>query len=543
MSPFFHPLEKGDIPIPNHFPDPFSEIPHPIARLAAGHLQQRLAAMPCFNRETFEGKMFGVLVVWSLDRKQLGYLCGFSGNLTLETGQTTNNFLDFVPPVYDLLDPNGFFKQQEPEISDLNRQLQQYSKREDYQSALLDYQKAQAQFRHERQLRKEQLQLQKQERDQIRACGSLTSQQRDALIRQSQHEKADFKRWERQKEQQIHQLQADLQVHEQQLAALRQQRAERSKRLESDIFKAFRLTNGRGEWTDIHHLAPAAPGGTGECVAPKLLQYAYLHHYPPVALAEFWWGQPPAAELRHHGHFYPSCRGKCGLILPFMLKGLELDSPSLRNTVTHAPAEILWEDEALLVVNKPSGQLALPGKDGTLSLMEILRLSGYPDLLPVHRLDRDTSGLILFAKTPESQCLLQKQFQQQQVQKEYTALLERCPESEQGVVDLPLSPDWINRPRQQVDRKDGKPALTRYVVLSAGSDGSPTRVLFLPLTGRTHQLRVHAAHHLGLNAPICGDPLYGNPHPAKRLLLHASRISFVHPITCRPLSFFVCAEF
>lgn len=552
-TPLFHPLRKGDFHLPEGFPDPFLDIPHPVACAAAEDLMLSLEKDPLFGQPGFEGKMMGVLVVRHPASQELGYLAAFSGNLTLPDARLTNRLPGFVPPIVDLLDPDGFFKQEEAKISELNQTLEGLLNDPVHRAAATTWEEAELRFQHERTRRKEQLKADKAERDHLRCGQPLSEAEKAHLIRASQFAKAEFRRWEKAQQEALSNLKQGLESHRQQCEEIRQERALRSQTLEQKIFKTFQLTNGLNEWQSVWDLSQQAPGGTGECAAPKLLQYAWTHHYRPIALAEFWWEPASGSELRHHKHYYGACRGKCGLILPFLLRGLTVVKPGETHSnplpTTQPLLSILWEDEALLVVNKPSGLLSLPGKDGTRSLLEYLNDARPTPLLPVHRLDRDTSGLLVFAKTTQAQRLLQIQFQEQQVAKEYIALLENVPTNPEcmqtGSINLPLAPDWINRPRQKVDFQEGKPSLTHFTVLTdpQHSEAHP-RICFVPITGRTHQLRVHAAHPHGLGAPILGDPLYGSEQkPLTRLCLHASRIALRHPLTGEPCCLYCPPEF
>lgn len=552
-TPLFHPLKKGDFLLPEGFPDPFLDTPHPLAQAAAEALMQELEADPFFGSTSFEGKMFGVLVVQDSESQSLGYLAAFSGSLQTVEGPLSNHRPGFIPPIYDLLDPAGFFKPEEAKISALNHALTALDNDPDYQAAVTDLAQAEAAYQRARQRKTDERKVRKAAREQRRATGNLSEEQAQALIRESQFEKAEFRRWDKAQTEHLVQLRTRVETYQQQQSLLRQERATRSQALEQRIFEAFRLTNALGEWKSIWELSHLAPGGTGECAAPKLLQYAWTHHYRPIALAEFWWEPASGSELRHHKHYYGACRGKCGLILPFLLRGLTVVKPGETHSnplpTTQPVLSILWEDEALLVANKPSGLLSLPGKDGTRSLLEYLNDARPTPLLPVHRLDRDTSGLLVFAKTTQAQRLLQIQFQEQQVAKEYIALLENVPTNPEcmqtGSINLPLAPDWINRPRQKVDFQEGKPSLTHFTVLTdpQHSEAHP-RICFVPITGRTHQLRVHAAHPHGLGAPILGDPLYGSEQkPLTRLCLHASRIALRHPLTGEPCCLYCPPEF
>lgn len=319
---------------------------------------------------------------------------------------------------------------------------------------------------------------------------------------------------------------------------------EMSQELQTWLFHQYQMLNGRGEvkdlvevWRDYHRSArirsryPLPPGGTGDCCAPKLLQYAYLHHLKPVCMAEFWWGDSPKSLIRYHGHFYPACRGKCKPVLAWMLQGLDVDPhPETSNTVRQEPA-IFYEDEALAVLFKPAGMLSVPGKTDDYSVATWAQ-TRWADALLAHRLDLLTSGIILAAKTKEAYQHLQVQFADRTVKKKYLAIVEGSPAKEHGIIDLPLASDPMNRPLQVVDHEKGKRAITEYRVLQAG----PRTLLALyPHTGRTHQLRMHCAHPEGLGCPIVGDELYGEK--ADRLYLQAQAITFVHPTTEKRMHF------
>ncbi len=288
------------------------------------------------------------------------------------------------------------------------------------------------------------------------------------------------------------------------------------------------------------------PSGAGECCAPKLLQYALTHGMKPLALAEFWVGAPSRTEIRQEGAFYAPCSGRCVPILKHMLQGLKVTVSGERLAVSGKKPEVLYEDDYLMVVNKPAGLLSVPGKNDEPSAETLLHAK------PVHRLDQDTSGLLVLAKTPEVYKTLQAYFQRRDILKRYEAVLRpndemsrlRLNDANDGVIDLPLLPNPYDRPRQMVDKEHGKPAITRYVIREKRDDGT-LFVDFYPLTGRTHQLRVHAAHPEGLNAPIVGDRLYngdaslngGLLNGEGRLMLHAAEITFVHPVTLREMHF------
>ena len=310
------------------------------------------------------------------------------------------------------------------------------------------------------------------------------------------------------------------------------------------LFRQYRMLNARGQerdlveiWQDYHpsprirNKYPLPPGGTGDCCAPKLLQYAYQHGLKPVCMAEFWWGPSPKGEVRHHGEFYPACRGKCKPVLTWMLQGLDVDPDPEKARLPRLHVEIVYEDEALAVVNKPAGMLSVPGRRERYSVA-VWAQRRWEGAILVHRLDMWTSGLLLVAKTMEVYHHLQRQFEEHTVKKKYLALVEGVPAAEHGVIDLPLSSDPINHPRQVVDYEHGKRAITEYRVLTRGD---VSLLALWPHTGRTHQLRMHCAHPDGLGCPIVGDELYG--HKSDRLYLQAQAIAFAHPVTGKRMHF------
>ena len=532
----FHTDISG-IPLPARFTYPFCYTPHPLCVRATEEVQQYLAQHPEWN----EGKMFGVLVVQTAEG-ELGYLAAFSGILA---GQNKLPF--FVPPVYDLLQPDGFFKQEEAEISTLNARIAQMEQDPEYVQQKTALRQAEANAQTALNAARQALKTAKAQREERRRSSTLTPEEADALIRESQFQKAEYKRLEHRLKEQMNALRLPIETHEASLQALKHERKERSANLQLRLFRQFRLLNYRGEVKDLCELFADTvqripPAGAGECAAPKLLQYAYLHGWRPLAMAEFWWGKPSQTEVRRQGCYYPSCTGKCGPILRHMLQGLDVeDNPLAQENDKGKELEIVYEDEALVVVNKPSGLLSVPGKERDASVQALMqaRLPQADGPLTVHRLDMDTSGLLLIAKSKEAHQCLQAQFEQRLIRKRYIALLEGLVPNDRGSINLPLRPDLHDRPRQVVDLLHGKPALTDYEVL-ARKDGR-TLIAFYPQTGRTHQLRVHAAHPLGLHCPIVGDTLYGTP--AERLCLHAEQLEFTHPVTGERMMFRVKEEF
>lgn len=518
----------ASIPMPDKFTYPFHYVPHPLCILAAQEVQTYLRRQTRWQEELQQGKMFGVLVVRTPDGT-IGYLAAFSGNLA------HSNVHDyFVPPVYDLLRPDGFFKQEEEQISAINRRIETLTCSAAYMQALKAYQEDKTKAHHALLKAKEELQSAKAQRDEQRRM-DLTEAQREALVRESQFQKAEYKRLEKRWKCELSERESTLKNFESEISRLKQERKTRSATLQRKLFHQFRMRNALGDEKDLCELFASTPqqvppAGAGECAAPKLLQYAYLHQLHPLAMAEFWWGNSPITEIRKQGNFYPACKGKCAPILAFMLQGLEVEeNPLIKDKHAEWSPEIIYEDADLLVVNKPAGMLSVPGKEPGRSLIDRIQ-DLYPDSqewMAVHRLDMATSGLLLLAKNKAVYQHLQAQFKNKIVQKRYVAWLDGIVSSTNGMISLPLSPDWMNRPRQMVNHTEGKPAQTRYEVLSRTD--TRTRIAFYPLTGRTHQLRVHAASAEGLSTPIVGDELYGTP--SDRLYLHAESLDFIHPRT------------
>ena len=523
---FAQPIQS--IPLPERFTYPFHYTPHPLCVIAAEETQAYLKERTEWREELQTGKMFGVLVVRT-PAGEVGYLAAFSGNLA---GKNVHPF--FVPPIYDLLQPDGFFRQEEERINEINariRTLQASPALEDARSRLqstIEY----CDF--VLQAAKDLMKKRKEERDRLRQF-PLTEEETALLIKESQHMKAAHKLTKKSLRSILEEDQAKVDRLEQEIEQLKQERKRRSAALQRKLFEQFRILNARGEVKDLCELfAPtyqgAPPAGAGECAAPKLLQYAYQHQLEPIAMAEFWWGDSPKTEIRHHGYYYPACKGKCEPILHHMLQGLRVDeNPLLADSHRETKLDILYEDDYLLVINKPEGMLSVPGKGDADSVYQRLSIL-YPEAtgpIIVHRLDMATSGLLLAAKTKEAHQNLQAQFKNRTIQKRYIALLEGEVPQDEGEIRLPLCPDPLDRPRQIVSEEFGKPALTHYRVLERTS--GKTLIAFYPQTGRTHQLRVHAAHPLGLHCPILGDELYGRK--AERLYLHAEYLAFTHPIT------------
>lgn len=523
----------SQIDLPENFTYPFHYTPHALSVLACKQVQDYVQSQEKWENILQEGKMFGVLVVEH--QNKIGFLAAFSGLLNGE-----NSIPYFVPPVYDLLHPDGFFKKEEVVISALNKEIHALEKDGSFTKLQKRLSQAQATSKEEILSKQNQLKIDRARRKEIRQQ-ELSAEEVQKLVMESQYQKAEIVRLKRLWKERIAQIQTPLQKKEQHILQLKQERKQRSAVLQQQLFDQFQMLNAHGTpkglcaiFADTAQKTP--PAGSGECCAPKLLQYAYQHDLKPICMAEFWWGASPKTEIRHHGQYYPSCRGKCLPILGHMLEGLSVEPNPLATSTPKALGDKLtieYEDQYLLVVNKPAGLLSVPGKESKQDSVYSIILERYPDTtgpLVVHRLDMDTSGLLLLAKDKETHQLLQAQFLERKVEKMYLADIITDDSSnipEEGDIRLPLILDHLDRPRQKVDFDHGKPAHTSYKILAKNK--ATVRISLFPHTGRTHQLRVHMAHQSGLNAPIVGDPLYGQV--ADRLHLHAARLVFTHPIT------------
>lgn len=519
----------GGIQLPSAFTYPFHYFPHPLTQLAAKQVQAYLQSRSDWHEEISKGKMFGVLIVRTA-QGETGFLAAFSGNLA---GSDHHDY--FVPPIYDMLQPDGFFRIEEANISEINHRIAQAEHDEDYLSAKQSLRQTEEDAAHRLAEYKQMMKESKAAREEKRRSNTLTPEEEKELIKESQFQKAECKRLEKQLKEEVSRCADTLKQWTDKISAWKAERKQRSAALQQKLFEQFRILNAKGEEKDIcqifaetTHTIP--PAGTGECALPKMLQYAYQHNMQPLAMGEFWQGVSPKDEIRHDGCFYPSCKSKCAPILSHALIGLNVEKNPLQDDKHRdSKLDIIYEDEWIVAVNKPAGMLSVPGKDGLASVLERLQ-ELYPDSdspLLVHRLDMDTSGILLAAKTKEIHQRLQELFATREIKKRYTALLDGCVEADSGMIRLPLCLNPDDRPRQMVNHELGKPAVTRYQVIHRTEQH--TLVSFFPLTGRTHQLRVHAAHPEGLHCPIIGDNLYGKP--ADRLYLHAAQIEFVHPVT------------
>ena len=549
------------------FTNPFRYSPHPLVRKAARVLMERLDGMISSGllpdevaRGFTEGKMLGVLVCHSEERSTerhseersdvgISTLAAFSGNVG---GQS--HIEGFVPPIFDLMEDGGYYRVHEAEITAVNKEIEEMEL-----------------------LEKEPLELRlKEARINMEAEIFLlkTKKKECSSIAESQFANGEIKRAKDRWKNTISELETQLSEVRDRIKSLKKLRAGKSDKLQRWIFEQYIVHNAAGEKASIldifqkQGLMP--PGGTGDCAAPKLLNYAYANGLRPLAMGEFWYGKSPATAVRTHGHFYPSCTSKCGPLLSYMMQGLVTQEvwdghptpPGYCSTYDSSlEAGVVFEDEEIVVACKPSGMPSVPGLDGRESLQGWLQKELQIPVISVHRLDMDTSGVIVFAKNSHAEICLKKQFEEHSVRKTYMARLSPADThrfagdvpllkaGDKGIVELPLSPDYDERPRQKVDPTQGKNSLTEYAVISVNEDGT-TDILFYPHTGRTHQLRVHSAHLRGLGRPILGDLLYGGSgtvwsetsecsgNPAcTRLHLHAHSITFLHPTTGKTLTF------
>mgnify|MGYP002737511675 FL=1 len=474
-----------------------------------------------------------------------------------------------MPAVFDYLQPDGYFKTHEAEISRINQSISHLEKDERMKEARTLIRQLQEERKRTIAAYQEKMKEAKAKRDSRREAGNLSEAEEAEMIRESQFMKAELRRLKKSLSEKTA-LETEFEDYQENILRLKQLRKQLSDALQQWLFSQFRMLNQEGESKDlleifrdealkeypqaaiatsrIAALKMVPPAGSGECCEPKLLQYAYQHGYKPLQMAMFWWGESPKEEIRHHLQFYPACNGKCKPILHWMLPASTFE-PEAINLSIYDKVETLYEDREIAVIHKPEGLLSVPGKDAAQPSVYALMRRKYPEAtgpLIVHRLDMATSGVLLIAKTEFAYHRLQKAFLNHQIQKKYVAIISRKDISEKdipekGIISLPLLPDYLNRPRQMVNHEQGKEAITEYEILER-IDGSHLRIALYPKTGRTHQLRVHCAHQEGLNAPILGDPLYGN-EKAARLHLHAEEITFEHPLTGKKITIKRKADF
>ncbi len=520
--------------LPARLVSPFRQgAPLALARRAAEELQALLRRAQFVGLDAAGGgKMFGVLVVAAPDGR-VGYLRAFSGML-----EGSWQVEGFVPPLFDLTALEAFWPEGETQLRALEREHRALVEGPaDIRRALFELI-----AHHEKALSG--LRERHRERRTRRHAERAASRDLHPLAQQSRADTAERRAFDLAHTRELQSLEARLRPFDAQRALVELRRSERSNQLLRQMHATYRVINAHGEQRELRALfAPnEPPGGAGDCAAPKLFGDAFRRRLRPVALAEFWWGAAPSSGARQPGAYYPSCRGKCGIVLPFMLEGLDVEPAPLFGAESAAIAEprVVFEDAWVVVVDKPVGLLSVPGRHARLHDSVLLRL-GQRLLKPllVHRLDLDTSGLLLVAKDPSTHAAIQKQFAQREIEKRYIAWLEGTVAADEGKVELPLRVDHDDRPRQIHDPTHGKYALTHWQVLERTS--TRTRVAMFPRTGRTHQLRVHAAHPLGIGAAIVGDRLYGRE--GERLLLHAESLTFTHPQTARRVALQSLAPF
>lgn len=555
-SGFFHPFVSSveGFDLPDKFTFPHYYTPHPLAVAAAKELQLFLAKQDLnhdfgLNPTATElnsaiGKMFGVLVVEN-QAGQLGYLRAFSGKLG-----NNNKHEGFVPPVFDTLDQQGFYKKGEAKLNKLNLRIDEI----EISSEFIVGEKALFQVKSEfaslleqtkSKLKADKLERNIQRQKQLKLLSEIefevfSTQLNYESARQNIELKQLTKSWTSKIDVLTQELYAEV-------TSLKNERAALSAKLQLQLFESYTFLNQFGEESSLldvfsETVLQKPPSGAGECVAPKLLQYAFLNQLKPICMAEFWWGKSPVSEIRVHQQFYPACRGKCEPILNHMLKGIPMDQNPMESQAKVDQIEIVFEDDSIAIFNKPPDFLSVPGKTLTDSVYTRAKKL-FPNAtgpLLVHRLDMSTSGLILMAKTKAIHQALQRQFIQKTISKRYVAILsEELNGTFEGEINLPLRLDLDDRPKQIVCNDFGKPSKTRFEVIEIKN--GRTKVYFYPITGRTHQLRVHAAHALGLNSPIVGDDLYGTK--AERLFLHAERLTFFHPVIKKEMTVYCPCNF
>ena len=555
----------NQIELPTQFTFPFVYEPHEIAITAAHELQDYLTNnenwfLQMGVNQKFDGeqvgKMFGVLVVENSE-KEIGHIWAVSGKLS-----DNNKTKYFVPPIVDLMEEEGFYRSEEPKIVAITHEiydLENSGQKEKLKASITETKQS---FDRELRLFKDVIQVNKTSRSAKRKAllkaSSLStnipshsnsnteplsnkelsiknSELNKKLNQESMNEKFELKLLKDSWNSKITEQQKLITTFEDQIQALKSKRKEMSNALQQLIFDQYGFLDFNQEYLNLsdcfkNEANPTPPSGSGDCAAPKLLQYAYEHQLKPIALAEFWWGKSPTSEIRKNKNYYPACKGKCQPILTHMLQGLDVEESPLQARHDDAgEIKIVYEDDYILAINKPINLLSAPGRNVEDSVYTRLK-NLYPEAtgpIIIHRLDMGTSGILLCAKTKKTHKLLQEQFRTRFIKKKYCAILNGILQSDSGEIDLPLIVDWNHRPTQMVCQQTGKPAKTLWEKVE--EKNGKTRVHFFPVTGRTHQLRVHSAHVLGLESPILGDKLYGTSD--QRMYLHAQEITFEHPIT------------
>lgn len=531
--------------LPKRFNCPFCYEVDDLCQYASEILIKYIESRKEWKDEINNGKMFGVLIVQNKNDKEdnkLYFMAAYSGLLD---GQNNHDY--FVPPIYDLLNPEDHFQKEEAGIVELTKKIENIKKYSTLYNLTDTLNSLIIQRNSEIEHKKAENEKAKQRRDYIRRNSSLSQEEEQNLIKESQHQKAELNRLKSKWNEIINNLKEEIKKEDSKIVDLEKERHSRSTALQNWIFQRFILTNGLGEQKNLLEIfhdynESIPPAGSGECCAPKLLNTAYNTNLKPICIAEFWYGNSPIGEIRHHKQYYPSCNSKCGPILDFMLKGLDVEENELKSNKSTYKTKTIYEDDWIKIVDKPEGMLSVPGKETNMPSVYSEYIKEHPDCTSpviVHRLDMETSGLLILAKTKYVHELLQKEFAENKVRKRYLAILDGWIEADSGKIELPLITDFEDRPRQKVDYIYGKKSLTLFKVIkrtgSKEGNDSKTLVHFYPLTGRTHQLRVHSAHKDGLDCPIVGDNLYGKRND--RMYLHAEYIEFKHPIHNKCIKF------
>ena len=543
------------IEIPDKFTFPFYYEPNLLAKIAAKELQEYLEKQTEFKHEfgikdstakNALGKMFGVLVVKNTDG-DLGYLASFSGKLADESLPNK-----FVPPIFNMRTQGSFYEQGEKEIEKIGGKIQQLKKDKNYllNKKLLkkhtEYVKKDLAIQRKKMRTSKHLRKHQKKEARLRLDDKSFEVFTKILIQESFNDQFFYRELQEYYEDKIKKIKKSLLLFENTIEEHIRNRKKISKTIQNTLFEKYQFLNQQKEQKgllDIFDNASARPpAGSGDCCAPKLLQYAFQHRLIPVVMAEFWWGISPNSAIRKHKNFYPSCQSRCKPILRHMLEGVQMDENLLLKNLSESVAlKIVFEDDDLIIVNKPPEFLSVPGKEIKDSVYTRIKQK-YPSVtgpIIVHRLDMSTSGILVLTKTKEANKILQQQFIKRTVKKKYVALLSGKVSEKKGTITLPLRLDLDDRPRQLVDFKNGKTAKTNWTIIS--ENNTHTRIHFYPVTGRTHQLRVHAAHKDGLNLPIIGDDLYGTKQD--RLYLHAEFIEFIHPTSKNKINFTVPSDF
>lgn len=546
ISHKFQPFKTNisSIPLPEKFTFPFYYEPHELSVIASTELQNYLESQTDFEHNfgldatqkgLVIGKMFGVLVCQN-GIGEIGHLWAFSGKLA-----DSNHHDKFVPTVYDMLDAKGFYKTGEENLNQITAEIESLKESENYKKVFKNLEKTKTEAFNDIQNQKNNIKVQKKLRDEIRKSETFNEEE---LKEASKQEGILLKKMTQFWNYKIEAAQKKFDLINSKIEALKLDRKQKSAALQQRLFAEYAFLNQYGTLKSIGEIFEEnPPAGAGECAAPKLLHYAFANKLKPIAMAEFWWGKSPNSEIRKHQQFYPACKSKCEpILMQHMLDGLDMEeNPFEQNPAEGKDISIVYDDDYLVLINKPAEFLSVPGKQIKDSVYQRVK-DLYPKAtgpLIVHRLDMSTSGIMILAKNEEVYKELQSQFIKRTIKKRYVALLYGIIQENEGFIDFPLRVDLDDRPRQLVCYEHGKTAQTRWQKIEVKDN--KTKVYFYPITGRTHQLRVHASHELGLKIPIVGDDLYGKK--ANRLHLHAEQLTFVHPISKEEMTFTVEADF